>query len=46
MINTLLTIGAVAIVTPFVVFLSVKLGTFAYLRGREVFEQTRKRSGK
>lgn len=38
----LFTLG-VLVAVPFVVYLSVKLGTYAFFRGRELFEQTRER---
>lgn len=33
---------AVVAVLPYVVYVSVKLGTFAFLRGRELFNQSRR----
>lgn len=36
-IELLLIVGLVLVLTPWVVFTSVKLGAYGYLRGRELF---------
>ena len=41
--HLLLVFGAVLVGVPFVVYLSVKLGTYAFFRGRELFEQKNKK---
>jgi len=39
LIEILFVVALVLLVTPWIVYLSVKLGVFAFYRGRQLFEQ-------
>lgn len=44
MFETVIIIFLIAFLTPIVVFLAAKLGTFGFLRGKELFDETHKQN--
>lgn len=42
MVEMLTLVALIAVLTPFVVFLSVKLGTYGFFRARQIFWENKK----
>jgi len=47
MIDTFLILGVVLVAVPFEIYVSIKLGTYAFFKGRQIFkdQQIRRENG-